>query len=328
MIPQFEAARPHFLSQLVIAVLVAIGGAGAAQAQGPGGGGPFGGRIPSPEESFRSMDRNDNDQIDPEEWDALPPFVRGIWEREGVDLNSPLSYDDFIDRSRAMLERMQSGGGFRGGPPGMGGGPGGGRGDGDRGRGGPRGGFGGGPGSNGDDDPPGSAPAGDSKGTKSQSKPKVRLTLKLPDSYRSKDKDSDGQIGLYEWPKNDYAGFKRLDHNGDGFLTPQELARGPRSVAVASSGPSSRGGGKSDSGGSSAAPAADSTPAASSSAPKSPGEKAFDLLDKDKNTTISEEEWKKSLLVGPAFKKAGIGVSFPLPRGEFLRLYPQAFPPK
>jgi hypothetical protein len=52
------------------------------------------------------------------------------------------------------------------------------------------------------------------------------------------------------------------------------------------------------------------------------------LLDKDKNTTISEEEWKKSMSTGPAFKKAGIAVSFPLPRGEFLRLYPQAYPPK
>ena len=46
------------------------------------------------------------------------------------------------------------------------------------------------------------------------------------------------------------------------------------------------------------------------------------------SVNLSEEEWKKSMSTGPSFKKAGIAVSFPLPRGEFLRLYPQAYPPK
>jgi len=310
-----------------------------AFSQGPGGGG-FGGRLPSSEESFNNMDRNDNDRIDPEEWESLPSFIRGMWEREGVDLASPLSYDDFIEKSEAMRARMQAS--FRGGPGGgpgpSAGGPGGGGPGGDRGRrgGGPPGGgfggpggFGGGPGGFGGGpggfDDFGGAGSGDGKDSKSAPKVKLKMTMKLPDSFRSKDKDNDGQIGLYEWPRNDYAGFKKLDHNGDGFLTPQELSRGPRSTTVASSSGSSR----SSSTGSSGSSTADTAAAASpSSGSKSPGEKAFDLLDKDKNTTISEEEWKKSMSTGPAFKKAGIAVSFPLPRGEFLRLYPQAYPPK
>jgi len=297
-------------------------------AQGPGGG-PPGGRIPSPEDSFQMMDRNDNDQIDPEEWESLPAPIRGMWEREGVDLANPLSYDDFIDKSESMRSRMPgSGRGPGGGPPmepgSTGDSSGGDRGrrgggDGDRGRGGPRG----GPGFGGDNDFSGSA--SDSKEEKPVPKARLKMTMKLPESYRSRDKDNDGQIGLYEWPKNDYAGFKKLDHNGDGFLTPQELSRGPRTVTVASNSRTSSTTSASSTGGT---PADSSTTPSTSSGSKTAAEKAFDLLDKDKNTTISEDEWKKSMSTGPAFKKAGIAISFPLPRGEFLRLYPQAYPPK
>lgn len=41
------------------------------------------------------------------------------------------------------------------------------------------------------------------------------------------DRDRDGQIGLYEWPRRERSLFTRLDLNGDGFLTPQELQQSP-----------------------------------------------------------------------------------------------------
>lgn len=311
------------ISQIIITIALVISPLQSIFAQGPGGG-PSGGRIPSPEDSFQMMDRNDNDQIDPEEWESLPAPIRGMWEREGVDLASPVTYDDFIDKAESMRSRMLgSGRGPGGGGSPMGPGNGGNSPGGDRGRGGPRGGPAGMPGGGGDDD--NSGPSSDSKEEKPIPKARLKMTMKLPESYRSRDKDNDGQIGLYEWPRNDYAGFKKLDHNGDGFLTPQELSRGPRTMTVASNSRASSTTSSSSSGSSGSTPAGSSP---TSSGSKSAAEKAFDLLDKDKNTTISEDEWKKSMSTGPAFKKAGIGVSFPLPRGEFLRLYPQAYPPK
>src|SRR5260370_5971913 len=61
--------------------------------------------------------------------------------------------------------------------------------------------------------------------TKPTPKPRIRWpkALKLPDQYRSRDVDKDGQIGMYEWPRSDFATFRKLDLNHDGFLTPQEL---------------------------------------------------------------------------------------------------------
>jgi hypothetical protein len=45
----------------------------------------------------------------------------------------------------------------------------------------------------------------------------------LSTEFESLDNDSDGQIGLYEWPREKLADFQRLDTNQDGFLTPTEL---------------------------------------------------------------------------------------------------------
>ncbi len=52
---------------------------------------------------------------------------------------------------------------------------------------------------------------------------KPRMVPVLPKEYESKDKNGDGQIGMYEWERSKYAEFAKLDKNGDGFLTPQEL---------------------------------------------------------------------------------------------------------
>ena len=52
-----------------------------------------------------------------------------------------------------------------------------------------------------------------------------RALEELPDRYRSYDKDGDGQVGLYEWPKDRIAEFLGLDRNDDGFLTISELKK-------------------------------------------------------------------------------------------------------
>ena len=169
--------------------------------------------------------------------------------------------------------------------------------------------------------------AGDSKPASKPPKARQRVTMKLPDEYRSKDTDKDGQIGMYEWSRTDYATFRKLDLNGDGFLTPQELSRGGRSrrsppAFVATN----REPVKTTASATPSAPATVDAPAAGASAAptagKSDAERQFELIDKDKNDKITEEEFQKSTLTRINFTKAGIALTFPVQRDEFLRLYP------
>ncbi|MEQ9407642.1 MAG: hypothetical protein RIK87_07930 [Fuerstiella sp.] len=54
-----------------------------------------------------------------------------------------------------------------------------------------------------------------------------RLTVDLPPKYSEFDTDFDGQIALYEWMvarRADMLLFDRMDLDGDGLLTPRELA--------------------------------------------------------------------------------------------------------
>ena len=177
--------------------------------------------------------------------------------------------------------------------------------------------------------------SGDKKSTKKPPKPKVKMTFKLPDQYKSKDKDHDGQIGLYEWDRKDLATFRRLDVNRDGFLSAQELIRGPGAkrpeprVATVSSEsatpaePPAAASGTDSAAGEKGSDAA--SPAAAPSAPATPdgsgAERAFAQLDKDKDGVVSEKEWEKSLSMRPKFEKANVQVNFPLSRDEFTRQY-------
>ena len=167
--------------------------------------------------------------------------------------------------------------------------------------------------------------------------PKARIRWpkpqKLPDQYRARDTDKDGQIGLYEWPRSDYATFRKLDLNRDGFLTPQELTSVPSSkpaapvVAAASaadtaSSPAIVSDTPAGAATPSAAPA-NSTPAPPSSSNAELAQQQWGILDKDKDGKVTEEEWGKSLFIRPKFRDAGVAVTFPLPRDEFIRLYQQ-----
>lgn len=58
-----------------------------------------------------------------------------------------------------------------------------------------------------------------------------RALEELPSEYRGYDKDGDGQVGLYEWPKERIRDFIALDRNDDGFLTITELKRPSSSPA-------------------------------------------------------------------------------------------------
>jgi len=63
-----------------------------------------------------------------------------------------------------------------------------------------------------------------------------KLPKDLPSWFEEADKDKDGQVGLYEWKASGktVSEFLTMDHNGDGFLTVEEILRHQKVVAKAS----------------------------------------------------------------------------------------------
>ena len=174
------------------------------------------------------------------------------------------------------------------------------------------------------------------KPTRSSSK----INPKLPDEYKSKDVDKDNQIGMYEWPKTDWAKFRELDLNGDGFLTAKELAAkpkkkgsdkssrrdAPRSSGSSSSGSMANSSGSSSDGGSSTK--SESTGPVTSLGDDELQKKAeefFATTDKDGNGKISEDEINKSMLVKIKFKKLSKPPAYPLNKQEFIPLFVEAW---
>lgn len=319
-----------------------------ALAQFPGGGDPqeFAARM------LRRLDRDENGSLDPDELERSGP-LKDYLARHDVDVDRPVPLGVVADHQAGMFQEMREQGGFGGGPGGFGGPPGGGAPSEDKGR----GSFGGQDQSDrnrggrsdgqsnskedrrgsrrGDRGTPGASnqPAG--KDAKSKVRvgrvgPKVTLPpATLPSQYSARDINQDGQIGMYEWSRSDLSTFRKLDINDDGFLTPAELAAPPSSTAggsttVASTTVPARSYGSS--------PA--SAPAKPASAPSEPpadlktvaAQGAFEGLDTDKNSQLSEEEWNRSRYARKLFTDAKVEITFPLAKAKFVESYVKLAP--
>ncbi len=53
------------------------------------------------------------------------------------------------------------------------------------------------------------------------------LPAGLPAWFAERDQDKDGQVGMFEWPKDELDEFAKADRNGDGYITPEELVKVP-----------------------------------------------------------------------------------------------------
>jgi Ca2+-binding EF-hand superfamily protein len=58
------------------------------------------------------------------------------------------------------------------------------------------------------------------------------LPANLPPWFAELDADNDAQVGLYEWKNKPLSEFTRMDRNGDGFLTVEEVLRATQSKST------------------------------------------------------------------------------------------------
>ncbi len=314
--------------QYGIATLLTLAVVGPAFAQPGRGGDP----SEMADRFFGMMDRNRDGRLDEEETRRIPPPMRDAMQRMGADFRRGISRDRFGEMLPRAMEEMrrgrESGGGY-GGPPGRGGPPGGGdRGGDDRGRGGygDRG-DGRGPSDygRGDDrsrDSRYGSSSRDSRGRSSRSTPKPapRVTVDLPEAWKVADLDKDGQIGLYEWDRKKYKEFFTLDTNRDSLLTPREISRAsgaspaPTATAVAATTVTSSRSSSSTAAKPAAAPAGTPLTAAEYDPKSAEGRWAkyvFGRLDKNKDGSLSEDEWNGSAKTRGSFKKHNAQMSFP-----------------
>ena len=145
-----------------------------------------------------------------------------------------------------------------------------------------------------------SSPTGTRRGTSGKS----RFAPRLPADYQTRDKNGDGQIGLYEWDRAKYAEFAKLDKNGDGFLTAAELL----SKSVVKVG----------------GPLVGGKPEEIQDPIEKEARETFTRMDSNRDGGIAEDEWARSQRVRPMFENAGINASLPMDLNTFVSNFRQA----
>lgn len=197
---------------LLACLLAVLSGLTASRvlAQGPGG--------PPVERILQFMDRNRNNQLDPEELQRMPPPLRDAFARFGLNGSRPVGLQELqqvlprvweeMRREREERERR-----FR---------------DGDGGRAFDR-----------DErryyrddrrfEDRRSGDRGDPRSARQPQRPRFEprkrepITAILPAEWQPLDRNGDNQIALYEMPRERWSAFRQVDLNNDGFATPAEI---------------------------------------------------------------------------------------------------------
>ncbi|MEI8381146.1 MAG: hypothetical protein WCJ09_13535 [Planctomycetota bacterium] len=149
----------------------------------------------------------------------------------------------------------------------------------------------------------------------------------LPAEFVSRDKNGDGQIGLYEWDRKKFAEFTKLDKNGDGFLTAVELL--PKGVMKAFYSKTPARAGSPPGVPVAGSPATPGTPVAGvpvavPDAVDQEARKTFGDMDENKDGAIDESDWGRSRRIRPWFEGVGIKVNLPMNIETFVGNYRRA----
>ena len=178
---------------------------------------------------------------------------------------------------------------------------------------------------------------GESK--KKKKEPRPRVTVDLPEQFGDRDRDHDGQIGLYEWRLSALAVFRQLDVNRDGFLTPRELQAAKPETETEADADSDSSSKTSDDDTEPASKTSSGSDKPGSSSSKTASKKAapgtqsrnerrarlvFRALDKDKDGKLTAKEWAASARTRASFKKAGVKLSLPVDVEKFVKAYPKS----